>query len=82
MRDEGVVQAGMTDDGALPSDVERYGEPVAGGGVSFRCAACGEVAAVVRLVRAGTPVNMGAPLGEETYGRDGVVVDYWLGTTA
>lgn len=51
-------------------------------GVSFRCAARGEVAAVVRVVHAGTQVNMGPPLGEETYDRDGVVVDYWLGATA
>jgi hypothetical protein len=67
-------------DGLLPPGVGHYGEPVAGGGVSFRCAACGEMAAVVRLVRAGTPVDMGPPMGEETYDRDGVV-DYWLGTT-
>jgi hypothetical protein len=72
----------VVNDGVLHPDVGRYGEPVAGGGVSFRCAACGEVAAVVRLVRAGTPVNMGPPLGPETYERGGVVVDYWLGTTS
>jgi hypothetical protein len=72
----------MNDADSLPPNVGRYGESVAGGGVSFRCAACGEAAAVVRLVRAGTPVNMGPPLGEQTYERDGVVVDYWLGTTS
>jgi hypothetical protein len=72
----------MQGDGTLPPEVGSFGEPVAGGGVSFRCAACGEVAAVVRLIRAGTAVNMGPPIGEETYDRDGVVVDYWLGTTS
>ncbi len=72
----------MYADDGLPPEAGRHGEPVAGGGVSFRCAACGEVAAVVRMVRAGTAVNMGPPLGEETYDRDGVVVDYWLGTTS
>jgi hypothetical protein len=34
------------------------------------------MAAVVRLVRAGTTVNMGPPLGEQAYDRDGVVVDF------
>jgi hypothetical protein len=77
-----VGESVMDDAGGLPPEVGRYGEPVPGGGASFRCAACGEAAAVVRLVRAGTPVNMGPPLGEETYERDGVVVDYWLGTTS
>ena len=72
----------MQGDGTLPPEVGRFGEPVAGGGVSFRCAACGEVAAVVRLIPAGTAVNMGPPIGAESYDRDGVVVDYWLGTTS
>jgi hypothetical protein len=66
-----VGKAVMDNGGALPLELGRYGEPVAGGGVSFRCAACGEVAAVVRLVPAGTPVNMGPPFGEETYERTG-----------
>jgi hypothetical protein len=71
----------MNDDDALSPQVGRCGEHVRGGGVSFRCAACGEMAAVVRLVRAGTTVNMGPPLGEQAYDRDGVVVDFWLGST-
>jgi hypothetical protein len=71
----------MNDDDRLSPQVGRYGEHVRGGGVSFRCAACGEMAAVVRLVRAGTTVNMGPPLGEQAYDRDGVVVDFWLGST-
>lgn len=71
----------MNDDDALSPQVGRYGEHVRGGGVSFRCAACGEMAAVVRLVRAGTTVNMGPLLGEQAYDRDGVVIDFWLGST-
>jgi hypothetical protein len=71
----------MNDNDALLPPVGRYGEHVRGGGVGFRCAACGEMAAVVRLVRAGTTVNMGPPLGEQAYDRDGVVVDFWLGAT-
>jgi hypothetical protein len=49
---------------------------------SFRCAACGEMAGVVKVARAGTTVDMGPPLGRETYDRDAVVVDYFLGTTS
>ena len=71
----------MNDDDALSPQAGRYGEHVRGGGVSFRCAACGEMAAVVRLVRAGTTVNMGPPPGEQAYDRDGVIVDFWLGST-
>jgi hypothetical protein len=71
----------MNDDDALLPPVGRYGEHVRGGGASFRCAACREMAAVVRLVRAGTTVNMGPPVGEQAYDRDGVVVDIWLGAT-
>jgi hypothetical protein len=69
------------DDGGVPPQAGVFGEHVAGG-ASFRCAACDEMAAVVRLVRAGTVVNMGPQLGEQSYDQDGVVVDYWLGTTA
>ena len=61
-------------------DAGRYGEPVRGG-ASFRCGACGEVAGVVRLLRAGEPVDMGPPLSEQTYQRDGVIIDYWLRST-
>jgi hypothetical protein len=68
------------DDGPAP-DLGRYGEPIPGGGASFRCAACGEVAATVRLLRAGEPASMGPPLGEQDYSRDGIVIDYWLGST-
>lgn len=47
---------------------------------SFRCAACGEIAAVVKAVPAGCPVDMGPPLGLQSESRDGIVVDYFGGT--
>lgn len=66
---------------AAREELGRYGERTAGGGVSFRCATCGEAAAVIRLADAGTAVNMGPPFGEQRHLRDGVVIDYWLGGT-
>jgi hypothetical protein len=61
----------------------RFGEPIGHGvAASFRCAACGEMAGVVKVARAGATVDMGAPLGNETYDRDAIVVDYFLGTLA
>ena len=45
--------------------VGRYGERTAAGGASFRCGACGEVAAVVKLLRAGAVADMGPPLGRQ-----------------
>jgi len=51
-----------------------------GAAASFRCAACGEMAGVVKVARAGTTVDMGPPLGVESYDRDGIIVDYFLGT--
>jgi hypothetical protein len=57
---------------------ERIGQTAA---ASFRCVACGEMAAVVKVARAGTAIDMGPPLGRETYDRDAIVVDYFLGTT-
>src|SRR5262245_22207079 len=47
---------------------------------SFRCASCREVAAVVKTVRTGMPVDMGPPLGHRASDADGVVVDYFGGT--
>jgi hypothetical protein len=44
--------------------------------VSFRCGACGEVAAVVKLVRAGEEADMGPPFGRQRQNADGVIVDY------
>jgi predicted RNA-binding Zn-ribbon protein involved in translation (DUF1610 family) len=48
---------------------------------SFRCAACGEMAAVVKAVSAGIAADMGPPLGLQAHKSDGVVVDYFGGTT-
>ena len=69
-----------------PSDrpaqtVGQYGEHTAKGGVSFRCGACSEVAAMVKLVRAGGVVDMGPPLGQQRQSINGVIIDYWLGST-
>jgi hypothetical protein len=61
--------------------VGRSGERTAGGGASFRCGACGELAAVVRLLRAGADADMGPPLGRQRQRADGVIIDYWLGST-
>ena len=38
------------------------------------------MAGVVKVVRAGATVDMGPPLGEEAYGRDAIILDYFLGT--
>ena len=40
------------------------------------------MAAVVKVARAGTTVDMGPPLGCETYDRDAIVVDYFFGTAS
>jgi hypothetical protein len=58
---------------------ERIGQAAA---ASFRCAACGEMAGVVKVARAGATVGMGPPLGRETYDRDAIVVDYFFGTAS
>ena len=60
--------------------VSRFGQRTGQGAASFRCAACGEMAGVVKVARSGATVDMGPPLGRETYDRDGIVVDYFLGT--
>lgn len=63
--------------------ITRFGERIGqGAAASFRCAACGEMAGVVKVARAGVTVDMGPPLGQETYDRDSIVVDYFLGTVA
>ena len=59
----------------------RYGEHTARGGASFRCGACGEVAAMVKLLRSGEVADMGPPLGLQRQAADGVIIDYWLGST-
>jgi hypothetical protein len=63
----------------MPRFGERTGQTAA---ASFRCSACGELAGVVTVARAGTSVDMGPPLGEQAYDRDAIVVDYFLGTAS
>jgi hypothetical protein len=61
--------------------VTRFGERTANGSaVSFSSVAGGEMAAVVKVARAGTIIDMGPPISSETYDHDGLVVDYFLGT--
>lgn len=61
--------------------VTRFGERTEQGAACFRCAACGEMAAMVKVARSGASAGMGSPFGCEAYDRDGiVVVDYFLGT--
>jgi hypothetical protein len=63
--------------------ITRFGQPVSrhdDATASFRCAACGEMAAVVKAVGSGTAVNMGPPLGLQAHAHDGIVVDYFGGT--
>jgi hypothetical protein len=60
--------------------VSRFGQPVGGAAASFRCGACGDVAAVVRAVSAGEATDMGPPLGLQVEARDGTVVDCFGGT--
>lgn len=65
------------------ADTPRFGERIAREtAASFRCAACGEVAGVVKVARAGATVDMGPRLGRETYDRDVIIVDCFLGTVA
>jgi predicted RNA-binding Zn-ribbon protein involved in translation (DUF1610 family) len=59
----------------------RFGDRIERGlAASFRCARCGEVAGVIRVARAGTAVTMGPPPGTGAPGRDGLVLDYFIGT--
>ena len=57
----------------------RFGQHVSAGAASFRCAVCGEMAAVVKAVPAGGTADMGPPLGRQSQDRDGIVVDYFGG---
>lgn len=65
---------------AALAGVTRFGERTGQGAASFRCAACGGTAAVVKVARAGASAGLGSPPGCETYDRDGIVVDCFLGT--
>lgn len=61
--------------------ITRFGQRIGQGTASsFRCAACGEIAGVVKVARVGAIVDMGPPLGEVTYDRDAIILDYFLGT--
>ena len=72
----------MTDqDNHSGADVTKFGEPtVRGTAARFRCARCGDLAGIVRVIRAGTAFDMGPPLGKQVQERDGLVLDYFLGT--
>ncbi len=61
--------------------ITRYGERVGEQGAAFRCAECGEVAGVIRLVPAGQSANLGPPLGYRDQSADGVSLDGFLGTS-
>jgi hypothetical protein len=58
----------------------RLGERSGELGAAFRCARCGEVACVLRLIPAGRPVDMGPPVGRSTRDADGVSLDLFGGT--
>lgn len=61
--------------------VTGFGEPTSRGmAARFQCARCGDLAGVVRVIRAGSPVDMGPPLGKQVQERDGLSLDYFLGT--
>lgn len=62
------------------TNVTRYGERTAHGAVSFLCAACGELAAVVRATPAEAPADMGPPIGITASDHDGVIIDHFIGT--
>jgi hypothetical protein len=68
--------------GARAGNVPAWGRIGQAAAASFRCAACGEMAGVVKVGRAGTTVDVGPPLGRETYDRDAIVADYFLGTAS
>jgi hypothetical protein len=65
---------------AAVAGITRFGERTADGAASFSCAACGEAAGVVRTARAGALIDLGPMAGRHDLGRDGFVIDYFLGT--
>jgi hypothetical protein len=68
---------------ATVTGMTRFGERIGqAAAASFRCAACGEMAGVVKVARAGTTVDIGPPAGPQAYDRDAIVVDYFLGTAS
>jgi len=66
------------DTGRPPPGTGHHGERTAGGGAQFTCAICGQLAGVIRLAPAGTPVDMGEPMGTDTRQQDGASIR-WLG---
>jgi hypothetical protein len=62
------------------TDPGSFGQQAGEGAVSFRCAACGEMAAVAKTLPAGRQADMEPPLGPQSQDRDGIVVDYFGGT--
>jgi hypothetical protein len=65
-------------------EITRFGQPPRrhdDATASFRCTACGEMAAVVKVVSAGIATDMGPPLGPQAHEHAGIVVDYFGGTT-
>jgi hypothetical protein len=87
-RRAGMNRATQRLSGREPGPVTRTGATRLGecigqaAAASFRCAACGEMAGVVKVARAGTTVDMGPPFGPESYDRDAIVVDYFFGTAS
>jgi hypothetical protein len=63
------------------TNLTRYGERTADGAASFACAACGELAGVVRATPVGGPANMGPPLAITASDHDGLIVDDFIGTS-
>ena len=59
----------------------RFGQPTGAAAASFRCARCGEIAAADKAVPANLAADMGPPMGPQSHRRDGIVVDYFGGTT-
>jgi hypothetical protein len=60
------------------ANITRYGERTADGAASFRCAACGELAGVVRATAGGAAAT-GPPLGTTTSDQDGFIVSDFIG---
>jgi hypothetical protein len=73
-------QDGSRDDS---DGITRFGQRIGRGAVaSFRCAACSEMARGRKVARPGTTIDVGPPLGEETYNRDAIILDYFPGTAS
>jgi hypothetical protein len=83
LREQDAWLAGLPDARRKPAagaaGTSRFGDRIANGrGASFRCGQCGEVAAVMRVTRAGTALQERLPGGEPAAG--GLILDYFIGT--